>query len=130
MNNIVSTTMGGAIALAALFLLVPAITAAAQADAALRGGGNALFNATMGISNANIASDILSRLQFASLRGGQPEDESASYENQGGNGANGENGTSGGNGENGGDGNPSTGSGQANGGAEAGDGGDGAEGPD
>ena len=103
----------------AALLAMPAYSAA---DTTSRlGGGNALLRASTGITNTNIASDILSRLTFASIQGGQPEDvppanegeeqsgtepnESANQNATPGNGTNG--GVFGASGGNGGDGGPS-----------------------
>ena len=110
--------------LCAVLLALPG-TSAASTTSRL-GGGNALLRATTGITNANIASNILSRLQFAGLQGGQSDDVPADDEDLGSNGdpattASPPVGGSAGYGAgNGGTGN--------NGGAQAGDGGNGADG--
>lgn len=53
----------------AIVLAAPGVI---SADTASRlGGGNALVRNTTGVANANVASDILSRMNFASTRGGQ-----------------------------------------------------------
>ena len=91
--------------LCAVLLALPG-TSAASTTSRL-GGGNALLRATTGITNANIASNILSRLQFAGLQGGQSDGENgADATSAGGAGGNGGNngGVVAGNGGNGGDG--------------------------
>ena len=70
--------MFAAAALAGLFLLATPSSADARAANALLGGGNALARATtgqsQGLANANPASNLLSRLTFASTRGGTSEE--------------------------------------------------------
>lgn len=60
-------------ALCAALFFVPGNFARAGGEEALRGGGNALFRATMGVSHASLTSQLLARLAFASEQGGQPE---------------------------------------------------------
>ncbi len=94
-----------------LFMFTPRGADAAQTTSRL-GGGNALLRATGGLAHANLASDILARLTFASTNGGQPDpipsdgDNGADATSAGGAGGNGGNngGATAGNGGNGGDG--------------------------
>src|SRR3989344_6846141 len=58
---------------AAMLFFVPLRTYAALSTSASLGGGNSLLRAGTGVSNANSASSILSRLSFAGTRGGQQE---------------------------------------------------------
>ena len=119
--------------LAALLLLglAPQGAGAAVSQSASLGGGNSLLRAGTGATNANFASSILSRLSFASTRGGQsanvpPEDSEDS--NSGEQSAGGETGTNGDAGaQDVGSPSPASGGGN-NGGAQAGNGGNGADG--
>lgn len=123
----------------AAFTLAPVSANAASGSASL-GGGNALSRAeagrSQGLTNANIASSILERLQFASTHGGQPDTTPPNEPNEdanqnastGGNTSqdqsNGANGPQGANAPQGGE------EGANNGGAQAGNGGNGGDGGD
>ena len=80
-----------------LFLLIP-MQVSADEETARRGGGNALFRATIALSHATTISRLMSHLQFASGQGGQPEIIPLAQNNAGGNANGGAQGGSGGNG--------------------------------
>lgn len=136
MNHSFAFTFGGIMMLAffALFIFSVPSAHAAEENARL-GGGNALLRATSGISHANPVSDILSRLTFASTRGGMPEEVPPPSQGSGGESASNTGGNVGGGGEGSpGDSAPESvntnggGEGGNNGGASSGNGGDGGNG--
>lgn len=108
------------IGLLVAFLVAPGGAHASSASAAL-GGGNALMRAlesrSLGVTNANPVSEILSRLQFSSTNGGTENTGGAQSQDQQ-NGQSGQSGNSAGSGDDN----------AQNGGAQGGNGGDGGPG--
>ena len=76
MTKAIVFTGSAMLLLGSLIILIPASTHAAAAPNAFLGGGNALSRGTsgesQGLTNANSSSDILTRLTFASTKGGRP----------------------------------------------------------